>query len=65
MKNYQVSNSRRCRGKTVLHQELKTNEIWRRLAAFLFTDISLSNGEELQAIEGIFSSNIREILSVR
>jgi len=47
-----------------LHQELKTNEIWRRLAAFLFTDISLSNGEALQAIEGICCSNIREILSV-
>jgi hypothetical protein len=52
---YQVSNSGHCRGKAVLYQELKTNEIRIRLAAFLFTRISLSDGEALQATEGFFS----------
>jgi hypothetical protein len=42
----------------------KTNEIRRTLAVFLFTGISLSNELVLQATEGFFSFNIREILSV-
>ena len=42
----------------------KTNEIHRTLAVFLFTGISPSNGEALQATEEFFSFDIRDILSV-
>jgi hypothetical protein len=49
---------------TIIKTNYKTNEIHRTLAVFLFTDTSLSNGEERKATEGFFSFNIREILSV-
>jgi len=42
----------------------KRDEIKRTLSVFLFTHISLSNGEALQGTEALFPSNIREILSV-